>query len=59
MRGVSVSAFHRLSGVQHGLTIGVLNIVEDLRGVQIGLINVARRNPEGRMLPIVNSGARG
>jgi len=60
MRGVSVSAFNRLSGVQHGLTIGVLNIAEELRGVQIGLINIARRNPKGRrVLPIVNWGSRG
>jgi hypothetical protein len=59
MRGVSVSAFNRLSGVQHGLTIGILNIAEELRGVQIGLLNVARRNPPGRrVLPIVNWGAR-
>jgi hypothetical protein len=60
MRGVSVSAFNRLGDVQHGLTIGVLNIAEELRGVQIGLINVARRNPRGRrVLPIVNWGSRG
>ena len=60
MRGVSVSAFNRLSGVQHGLTIGVLNIAEELRGLQIGLINIARRNPRGRrVLPIVNWGSRG
>jgi hypothetical protein len=59
MRGVSVSAFNRLSGVQHGLTIGVLNIAEELRGVQIGLINIARRNPKGRrVLPIANWGSR-
>jgi hypothetical protein len=60
MRGVSVSAFNRLSGVQHGLAIGVLNIAEELRGVQIGLINIARRNPRGRrVLSIVNWGSRG
>lgn len=59
MRGVSVSAFNRLSGVQHGLTIGVLNIAEELRGLQIGLLNIARRNPRGRrVLPIVNWGSR-
>lgn len=59
MRGVSVSAFNRLSGVQHGLTIGVLNIAEHLRGVQVGLINIARNNPRGRrVLPIVNWGGR-
>lgn len=59
MRGVSVSAFNRFSGIQHGLTIGVLNITEELRGVQIGLINIARRNPPGRrVLPILNWGSR-
>jgi hypothetical protein len=60
MRGVSLSAFNRLGGTQRGLTIGSLNIAEELRGVQIGLINIARRNPRGRrVLPIVNWGSRG
>ena len=59
MRGVSVSAFNRLSGVQHGLTVGILNITDDLRGLQIGLVNIGRRNPKGRrVLPIVNWGSR-
>lgn len=59
MRGVSVSAFNRFSGVQHGLTIGVLNITEELRGIQVGLINIARSNPPGRrVLPVVNWGSR-
>jgi hypothetical protein len=58
MRGVSVSGFNRIGGVQHGLTIGVLNIAEELRGVQIGLINIARSNPSGRrVLPVVNWGS--
>jgi hypothetical protein len=59
MRGVSVSAFNRISGVQHGLTIGIVNLAEELRGVQIGVINIARSNPSGRrVLPIVNWGSR-
>jgi hypothetical protein len=58
MRGVSVSAFNRIGGVQHGLALGILNIAEDLRGIQIGLINIARSNPRGRrVLPIVNWGS--
>jgi hypothetical protein len=32
MRGVCVCAFNRLSGVQHGLTIGVLNIAKSFAG---------------------------
>jgi len=54
MRGVSVSAFNRIGGAQHGLAIGILNIAEELDGLQLGLINIARNKPSFRVLPFAN-----
>ncbi|MEO5816154.1 MAG: hypothetical protein ABIT20_12830 [Gemmatimonadaceae bacterium] len=53
--GVSVSSFNQVKGVQHGLAIGIVNFAEELHGVQVGLINIARNNPSGaRVLPLLN-----
>ncbi len=55
MNGLSVSAVNRIRGRQHGLTIGIINIARDLRGVQLGLLNYAGSNRRGlRLLPLVN-----
>jgi hypothetical protein len=54
MRGVSISAWNRTAGRQEGLTIGILNIADELHGVQIGLINIARNKARYRVLPLVN-----
>ena len=55
MNGVSVSAVNRIRGRQQGLTIGILNIARDLRGVQLGLLNYAGSNRRGlRLLPFMN-----
>jgi hypothetical protein len=55
LHGMSVAAFNEIRGRQRGLTVGLLNIAEELHGVQIGLINIARNNPSGRqVLPIAN-----
>jgi hypothetical protein len=44
-----------MKGSQRGLAIGIVNYAEELHGVQIGLINIARNNSSGtRVLPIVN-----
>jgi len=54
--GVSVSAFNRIRGEQHGLAIGVFNYTPSLHGVQVGLINWAGNNPSGlKLLPILNA----
>jgi len=56
MRGVAVSAFNNVQASQRGLTIGILNIADELRGFQIGLLNIARSNRKGlRVLPIFNA----
>lgn len=53
-RGVSISAFNRIRGRQEGLSIGLLNIAEELHGVQIGLINIAWNKRSFRVMPLVN-----
>jgi hypothetical protein len=55
LRGVSVSAYNDIRGPQRGLTVGLYNYARELRGVQLGIINVARNNPAwARVLPGVN-----
>jgi hypothetical protein len=55
MNGLSVSAVNRIQGRQNGLTIGIINIARDLRGVQLGLLNYAGSNRRGlRLLPFIN-----
>ena len=55
LRGVTVSSFNQMKGVQRGLAIGIVNYAEELHGVQLGLLNIARNNPPGtRVLPILN-----
>jgi hypothetical protein len=57
--GLSVSAFNRIRGEQHGITIGVFNYARRLRGLQIGVLNYAGNNPRGlRWLPILNANLR-
>jgi hypothetical protein len=55
MHGMSVASYNEIRGRQRGLTIGLLNLAEELHGVQLGLINIAYNNPSGRkVLPLVN-----
>ncbi len=55
VRGISIAGL----GVGSGGGVTGLNIAENLRGVQIGLLNIARDNPRGRrVLRIVNWGVR-
>ena len=57
LKGVAVSAYNRVEGRQTGLSIGIVNYAEELRGVQIGLVNIARANPSGlRATPLINVG---
>ncbi len=56
LTGVSVSAFNRVLGEQHGLAIGIFNYASSLHGVQIGVLNWAGNNPPAaRLLPVVNA----
>lgn len=54
LEGVSVSAYNRIRGAQRGLSIGLLNIAQELHGVQIGLVNIAWNKESFPVLPIVN-----
>jgi len=57
LRGVGVSAVNYIQGTQRGLTVGIVNYTRRLSGVQLGLINIVRENPAGRVvLPVVNWG---
>ncbi|NBB86907.1 MAG: hypothetical protein GVY12_11925, partial [Bacteroidetes bacterium] len=46
-------------GRQEGLAIGLINYARSLRGVQLGLLNIAQNNrPPFRVLPLVNMNLR-
>jgi hypothetical protein len=54
--GVSLSAFNRITGEQHGVAIGIVNYTPSLHGVQLGLVNIALNNRSGlKVLPIANA----
>jgi len=55
IHGIVASAYNDIEGRQVGLSIGIYNHASALRGVQLGLLNVARDNPGwARVLPILN-----
>jgi hypothetical protein len=55
MKGVSISAFNHIKGMQEGLTIGIFNYAFDINGIQIGLLNYVRSNRDGlKLLPVFN-----
>ena len=55
-QGVGIAGYSQIKGRQDGLTIGLVNFAHDLRGVQIGVINIARSNPKAtRVLPLFNA----
>lgn len=56
IRGLGVSVFNDgRKGTHQGLMIGLVNIADQLRGVQLGLVNIVRNNPTGRkVLPLLN-----
>jgi len=57
LHGAALSAYNRIRGTQRGVTIGIVNYARRLDGVQFGLVNIVRENPDGRrVLPLVNWG---
>jgi hypothetical protein len=53
--GLAISAFNYIKGTQKGVAIGIVNYAYRLKGLQIGLVNIVRDNPRGRvLLPIIN-----
>ncbi|MGQ0766590.1 MAG: LA_2272 family surface repeat-containing protein [Gemmatimonadota bacterium] len=55
VKGLVVSPWNHIDGATRGLSLGIINYTWSLHGIQVGLINIARRNPPGRrVLPIMN-----
>ncbi|MFO7979829.1 MAG: hypothetical protein R6V00_03220 [Candidatus Aminicenantes bacterium] len=56
MTGLAVSSFNYIRGDQVGLSIGIVNYAWNVKGLQIGLINIVRNNPRGlKVLPLFNT----
>lgn len=54
-KGVSLSTFNKISGTQRGLNIGIINFARELKGAQLGVLNIALSNPGwARFLPVFN-----
>jgi hypothetical protein len=57
MVGVTVSAYNRWEESMSGVAVALLNVTQELHGVQLGVINIVWKNPKGRrVLPLVNWG---
>ncbi len=55
LSGAALAAVNWFKGTQTGLAIGIVNYTWDLKGLQIGLVNIVRNNPPGRrVLPVAN-----
>jgi hypothetical protein len=52
--GAVISAYNDIRGAQNGLAIGLVNIADELHGVQVGVINIARNKDRFPVLPLVN-----
>lgn len=56
LRGLSVAGYNEVNGVQVGVTVGIFNTADELRGLQVGLLNRAKNNRSPfRWLPLVNA----
>lgn len=54
--GFAASAYNNIRGFQQGVSIGIVNRAEDLKGVQIGILNVVDSNPPPfNILPLINA----
>ena len=55
MAGLAVSSFNYIKGTMKGVSIGIVNYAHQLKGIQIGLINIVKSNPKlTRILPVIN-----
>ena len=57
-RGLNVSAFNDVRGMQQGVAIGIFNKARVLDGLQIGLLNYAGNKSHAKLLPIFNYARR-
>jgi hypothetical protein len=57
-RGINISAYNDIDGHSEGISVGLLNVTESLKGVQLGVLNIVWDNPRGRrFLPLINWGS--
>jgi hypothetical protein len=57
MTGAAISSVNYIPGSQRGLTIGLVNYTERLRGIQVGAINIVADRPWPlKALPVINVG---
>ena len=55
LKGISISCYNKIRGTQTGLVIGLFNVADELNGVQIGLLNIAKNNSGlAKVLPFIN-----
>jgi len=55
LKGISISCYNKIRGTQTGLVIGLFNVADELNGVQIGLLNIAKNNSGlTKVLPFIN-----
>ena len=55
VKGVAISAVNHVRGKNNGVCIGIVNMTQGGKGVQLGLINYNASNPKGlRWLPVLN-----
>jgi hypothetical protein len=56
MTGLSASPFNYFKGTQIGITIGLVNYTETLKGIQFGLVNIVHdKSKFFKVLPIFNA----
>jgi hypothetical protein len=58
--GIGIAGYNGIRGTQKGITIGLLNRAAILKGLQIGLLNIAGNNQfPFRILPVLNLNLKG
>jgi len=56
LSGLAASSFNYIRGVQTGLAVGIVNYAHNVKGLQLGLVNIVRDNPRGlKVLPVFNT----
>lgn len=57
--GLALASYNDIRGVNRGLSIAIYNYARSSPGIQVGLINYVRDNPDGlRLLPLFNHSFR-
>jgi len=56
MNGISIGAINIVQGTSHGMQIGLINYTNNLKGIQLGLLNMIDDGPGGGIpvMPLMN-----